>query len=430
MEEPLFTTIDKINWLIDRKKYPLAEQMALRLIASYPTFCYGYFALVRAYLNQEKFDQAKTTLQQLVEIGSDFAHTYYLFAFLYFRLNRLQDALTAIKKALQLEPENTDYQYQKALILCSFPRFKEAKEICEHSLTIDPEQAKVMTLLGYCYSALGETSKAEALFEVVQKKYPNYADLYAKKGMIAMRKGNNEEAIRLFKEALRLNPEFPSVIHHLNTLKGYYSWTKGNREREPFLNPYEKKEISLKAYRSWMKDEREQYYNLSYLFAFLMIFLGPSKDNIYIALGVVLGLLMLPALLFIASVIFARIRAEVRKTRTSPLDHKLEAAFAGIGVGLSALIYLLRLENHLLEIVEVSTLFLLFSVVKLPYAFSIKDRLYKGKVGFSIALHLGFILGLWFFTMLSGADVITHIAFAFGVVITITVAYKCLTEET
>ncbi|MFK7904799.1 MAG: tetratricopeptide repeat protein [Chitinophagales bacterium] len=219
MNESEIDTLAKINWLIQAQKYDIAEKMALELRAARPDLCNVYSCLARIFFSQRRMKKAKVVLQQMLNICPDFSHTYYLFSSYYLQLKKYQDALEMIEKALQFEPEDIDYQYQLSVILYNLRYFEDCQATCENILAVDAAHLDSLTILGVCLSAQGEEAKAIAIFENLQKQYPNYSELYACKGVIAMRKGNNKKATKLFKEALRLDPTSPIANVNMETLK-------------------------------------------------------------------------------------------------------------------------------------------------------------------------------------------------------------------
>ena len=148
-------------------------------------------------------------------------------------------------------------------------------------------------------------------------------------------------------------------------------------------------------------------------------------------IGILLAIWLIPSLFFFASKILFTIKTEIRKHYTSSKDLKLEQAFAGIGAFLGmVLMDFFHSKGYLFEIVSLSSVFLVFCILKDCHPrFSIRDKIYKGKIGFPIALQLGFILGLWFFTILKGADMMTNTAFAFALMVNIGVVYFELKDE-
>lgn len=392
--------LTKINWLISLKKYPLAEKMALDLIAQYPDICNGYSCLTRIQLAQNRLEEAEETLDTMMGICPDYAHTYYLFADLYLSKNDNHSSLKWIEQALQLEADNLFYQYHKALIYYNLSRFVESEKMCEEILSQDAELIYVLNLYGLCLYSQGKEKEADEVFDKSQQQTPNSSDLYSKRGIAAMNRKEYKKAISLFEEALRLDPTCPDATRYINALKA--------REAH---NPY-----VLKAGLLWKK-----YYATNLHYAALAMVPGLaqvwSKPELIPVIGGIVLIIIFPFLVLFALSLFHNIYQEVIQSRSKSTDVYWEYFFGSMGVILAFLWWKFGDASYYIRIGQLNGLLLIMSVSE--YQFSVKYKVYKGKIGFPIALHFAFLASLWIFTALSGTDSKTMGGFALGFVLTV-----------
>lgn len=76
----------------------------------------------------------------------------------------------------------------------------------------NPDKAVISDNLGQAYYLNGEYEKAEELYEKIMKNPPNFPEAYYNYALVLMKKGDNEKATQMLKEAL--NKEF----HNLTTV--------------------------------------------------------------------------------------------------------------------------------------------------------------------------------------------------------------------
>ena len=98
-------------------------------------------------------------------------------------------------------------------------RMPEAMRHFEALLTNPEEQAEAHLWLGKLRIASGELEDAEAHLNIVLQRSPRNVEALALKGVIALRAGNPEEAVRLFGEANRLDANL--LVVHLNLAASY-----------------------------------------------------------------------------------------------------------------------------------------------------------------------------------------------------------------
>lgn len=99
----------------------------------------------------------------------------------------------------------------------------DSARVCyEAVLTMDPNQVPTIVNLAYLYYDRENYDKAESLHRRALEVQPDREDAHFGLALTLMKKGENEEAIRLFRTFLNTHPQSrlkPRVIQHLNSLQ-------------------------------------------------------------------------------------------------------------------------------------------------------------------------------------------------------------------
>ena len=74
-----------------------------------------------------------------------------------------------------------------------------------------PRQPSAMALQALTHNRFGQTDAAEKCWQACLQWNPQFADAQAGLGTIAKERGDNEVAVRHFREALRINPQLPEL---------------------------------------------------------------------------------------------------------------------------------------------------------------------------------------------------------------------------
>jgi len=131
-----------------------------------------------------------------------------------------------IEKAIALDPKyaaayrvlaNT-YWVEVPLGLTKDPRqsITRAMELVQKSLALDKYKSSGMThsLLGWLYTLMRQHDKGISECERGVSLEPNSAMAHLWLGLVLRYAGRHEEAITMYKEAIRLNPIPPAVYYH------------------------------------------------------------------------------------------------------------------------------------------------------------------------------------------------------------------------
>jgi tetratricopeptide (TPR) repeat protein len=149
-----------------------------------------YWLAKDAYLNND-FETAMEYFNEIIKEGFEFADVYNMVGIIHHNNGKFEKAVQALEKALKINPKYTDAALNLAVIYNDIGQLEKAKKIYARAKKIIKEKT---TIKGLDPFSLGKLSNLHA----------NIADIYYAYGLF-------DEAIREYKKALNLNPDFVDI---------------------------------------------------------------------------------------------------------------------------------------------------------------------------------------------------------------------------
>ncbi len=162
--------------------------------------------LIRAYLYQNRFEDALTLCQKAVEHLPDRAGLYVVLGEIYHRLERYDEAVAAFQKAIELEPENSLGYRALADLQESANDLVAAIDICRRLVEMNPNSALLHFQLGVNLIRIHDTKGAEASLKRCLELNPKIARARWLLGTLYLEAGRNEEAAAHLEFYLRVRP--------------------------------------------------------------------------------------------------------------------------------------------------------------------------------------------------------------------------------
>ena len=239
-------------FLAAAKQYRAAQSELERANALQPETLEILYNLGQAYLRSGDYTKAELALNRALNLKPDSPETLYLLAQVRSDQGKPVDALDLLVRAHKLAPENTDVIFLLARVTMTQNYFEDAIPLLESGLKIAPKRTDLHAALGESYFMSGKTEKAidefrtlieiepsarsyafmglsyrhlgrfdeaRKYFEAGLKQDPHNISCLFNVGFIEERQGNYARAEQLFREALRLNPNFPEALLELANLR-------------------------------------------------------------------------------------------------------------------------------------------------------------------------------------------------------------------
>jgi tetratricopeptide (TPR) repeat protein len=146
-----------------------------RAIQLYDKYSDAYLALGLLYLDLQKFEDAQGALKAANEINPNAPGAYMALGTMYNVQKKYDEAEKALTRGLQLKPDVPQGQYELSKTYWAMGKWQDAEPHAQKAATLDASMAPVHVLLGN----------------------------------IALRKQDTLDALKEFKEYLRLDPNGP-----------------------------------------------------------------------------------------------------------------------------------------------------------------------------------------------------------------------------
>jgi predicted Zn-dependent protease len=191
--------------------------------------------LAQAYVDVRSYEEARRAIDEAIRLDPKSAYALSVRGELLLRQDRLKDSLVDFRAAIQLDPEFILAYLKAGFILNELQRSAEAIQVLEAGLKRDPNNPGLHFQLAESYFSQPQNPKATELAEqqyrLALPNNPSVANVYARLGELAQRRGDDAAAREQWEEALRLSSTETTALYGLAQLEA----RAGNRTRSAEL---------------------------------------------------------------------------------------------------------------------------------------------------------------------------------------------------
>lgn len=234
---------------MEKHNYASAEKFLRNAAEQNPDNSIYFYQLGRVLAMQKKYSESLSAFQNSIKINGNFAPAHYNSGFVCEKLGKNKEALSSYQNAIRIKPDYENAFMAAGHILADGKNYSEAVKYYSEAVKINPSRAQNYQELGSCYSELKNYSLAEQnflkalscpdstaeknaltyynlstvmfaqkkkneAFDFARKAYDNRektspevkANILYNLGLLNQESENEDEAIRLYQETLKLVP--------------------------------------------------------------------------------------------------------------------------------------------------------------------------------------------------------------------------------
>ena len=197
----------RVEFLLDQRRYAEARSMLMQGLAEDPEQPLLNAFLAYCLRMEDRAKEALEPAQRALGRAPEWPFVHYVLALVYEGIGKPAQALECIAQAIQLDPMDPSHFGFQGALLFQTRKFQEAITACERGLALDPNHTQCRGILTAANNQLGRHDAVEHLVNESLRADPENAFAFANKGWSCLRQGDPKEAMRHFREALRLEPE-------------------------------------------------------------------------------------------------------------------------------------------------------------------------------------------------------------------------------
>lgn len=193
---------------IELGKYKEAEEIYNKILAKSPKFSEASVGLAQIRINQGKLDEAMNMVNSALASGNTGEANYVKALILY--TNRMySDALEQVEAALRVTPGNPKYILARAQINIESLDYTRAIDDANTVLNKNPDSIPARLVIAKAFILTSAEEEAEAQLEEIAKR-GEVAEYYKLRGMLAKRRGNDEEAKKDYEKFFQMAGGIPT----------------------------------------------------------------------------------------------------------------------------------------------------------------------------------------------------------------------------
>jgi tetratricopeptide (TPR) repeat protein len=195
--------------LRDHRRYDDAIAALHQHLAADPDDADGHLELaITRLMKGGEGNQALDDVDRAIALAPEWATCHAIRSSILHDLSRYQDALTAADRARVLDPESPFAWFCRGNALIALRLFKGAEDAARKALELDPDDTRSSNLLAMILRMQRRFDEAEVHIDRHLAKAPEDPWTFATAGWTALHQGQRKKAEELFREALRLDPDF------------------------------------------------------------------------------------------------------------------------------------------------------------------------------------------------------------------------------
>lgn len=195
--------------LRDHRRYDDAIAALHQHLAADPDDADGHLELaITRLMKGGEGKQALDDVDRAIALEPEWANCHAIRSSILHDLSRYKEALTAADRARVLDPESPFAWFCRGNALLGLRKLDEAEDSARKALSLDSDDTRSSNLLAMILRMQRRFVEAEVHIDDHLSRAPEDPWTFATAGWTALHQGQRKKAEDLFREALRLDPEF------------------------------------------------------------------------------------------------------------------------------------------------------------------------------------------------------------------------------
>ncbi|GJM35765.1 MAG: hypothetical protein DHS20C18_47660 [Saprospiraceae bacterium] len=183
-----------------------AEKEFQKALADDPQDAIAMALMAECYMESNRYPDALDMAKNAVHEEPEIPFLYYVLAKSQYYNKRIKDARQTIASGLEMDPENADFYMMLANVEFYEDKWEAALQAAQNGLALEPDSVNLINLRAQALVRLNRKEEAAITMDEALRKAPEDSYSHANKGWIAMERGEFDNAVLHFREALKLNP--------------------------------------------------------------------------------------------------------------------------------------------------------------------------------------------------------------------------------
>ncbi len=192
--------VEKPEW------YEAVQEFIQRMLPSSQHFLDAlvilHFTRAKAYLVQERYEEALQDFQRVLELNPLYARAWYSKGATLGKLKRGDEALAAYEEAIRLDPHYVAAWNNKGDMLDALERYEEALAAYDRAIRLNPQYSRAWYNKGITLWNQERYEEALTAYDEAIRLNPHYADAWYNKGVVLNQLKRYGESTAAFEEAL------------------------------------------------------------------------------------------------------------------------------------------------------------------------------------------------------------------------------------
>lgn len=235
-----------INNSIQLNNLELATEVAKQATEVYPDKFENFINLAHIYYVREKYEDMLSAAKEATRLNPENETTYYTQAQAYQKLGDVINTIATLTQAISKNEKFTDAYLMRSKVLLEIRQVNEAKADIDVLLKQDPQNEEALLIAGNIEMLKGNEADALNLYKQVMELNPFNEQAYIQTALLFINKQNWEKALEQLNEALE-NTETAALYE----LRGRIRMETGDKngsiedvKKAMELNPEEKNNIN------------------------------------------------------------------------------------------------------------------------------------------------------------------------------------------